>query len=176
LKPQKDSRIGLETPFAHIKQKEWKMNYPKSWRRLIWLLIATLAGAAVIWQVAGRNQSTASKEQTGQPLPYKILDDEMGTIIRIGVKADVNEQQLRATLAKAADDHQDDPARDYLTADFLSVQAYLVQEEGRSTMPAGQLRRYVPAGNARQRKKITGDRGKEDSFTITLDDAKRTLQ
>ncbi|SRR6266498_3390346 len=152
------------------------MNYPKSLRRLIWLLIATLAGAAIIWQVAGRNQNTASKDQAGQSVPYKILDDEMGTIIRIGVKADINEQQLRATLAKAADEHQDDPARDYLTADFLSVQAFLFREERQSTVPAGQLRRFVPAGNARDRKKITGDRGKEDSFTITLDNAKRTLQ
>jgi hypothetical protein len=152
------------------------MNYLKSSRRLIWILIATLAGVVIIWLVAGRNQSTASKDQASQPVPYKILDDEMGTIIRIGVKADVNEPQLRATLAKAADEHQDDPARDYLTGDFLSVQAYLVREERQSAAPAGQLRRYVPAGNARERKKITGDRGKEDSFTITLDDAKRTLQ
>lgn len=145
-------------------------------RGLMWIVIGTLAGAAIIWQVAGRNQSTPSADKWGPPVPYKILDDEMGTIIRIGVTADVNEQQLRATLAKAADEHQDDAARDYLTAEFLSVQAYLLQEERQSTTPAGILRRNVPPGNARERKKIAGDRGKEDSFTITLDNAKRTLQ
>lgn len=142
----------------------------------MWIVIGTLAGAAIIWQVAGRNQSTPSADKSGPPVPYKILDDEMGSIIRIGVTADVNEQQLRATLAKAADEHQDDAARDYLTAEFLSVQAYLLQEERQSTTPAGILRRYVPPGNARERKKIAGDRGKEDSFTITLDNAKRTVQ
>jgi hypothetical protein len=157
-------------------RKERNMIYMKSSRMLICILFAVTAGTTTIWLVAGRNPNKVGKDEAHQPVAYKIIEDDMGTIIRIGVKADVNEQQLRATLAKAADEHQDDPARDYLTADFLSVQAYLVQEERQSTEPAGQLRRYVPAGNARERKKITGDRGQADSFTITLTNAKRTLQ
>jgi hypothetical protein len=156
--------------------EERNMNYLKSSSRLFWLLIATLAVAAIIWQVAGLNRRTPNKDQTSEGVVYKILDDQMGTIIRIGVTADINEEQLRATLAKAADDHQDDPARDYLTANFLSIQAYLVREGRESAIAAGQLRRPVPPGNARERKKVTGDRGKEDRFTITLDEARQTLQ
>src|SRR6266446_3157675 len=166
--------LGLETPYVPTKFKEDCVKQARWSGALCWALMAVAVTSQSFWVFARGNQN-ASRNGDGRAISYEILPDDMNTVIVIGVKADVNEPQLRATLAKAADEHQD-AARDYLTADFLSVQAYLVREERQSAAPAGQLRRYVPAGNARERKKTTGDRGKEDSFTITLDDAKRTLQ
>src|SRR5205809_7489999 len=61
-----------------------------------------------------------------QPVQYEILEDDMGSKIEIGVAADINEDQLRATLIRAADDHQDDAARDYLTSMYFWVHANLV--------------------------------------------------
>ena len=99
----------------------------------------------------------------------------MGTTIKIGVTSTVNEKELRATLAKAAGDHQDDPARDYLSSMYLVVEAYLIKDDKRSTTPAGILRRYVPPGNPAERKKFTIDRAKDDKFTLSIDEASKTL-
>jgi hypothetical protein len=99
----------------------------------------------------------------------------MGTIIRIGVDAEVDDEQLRATLAKVASEHQDDAARDYLTSMYLWVEAYLVKEGRQSSVPAGHLRRFVPPGNPAERRKMTANRERGDSFTLTIEEAKRTL-
>lgn len=108
-------------------------------------------------------------------IPYTILDDYMGTNIKIGVASSVTEGELRATLERAADEHQDDAARDYLVSMYLWVDAYLVSDNQASTIPAGTLRRYVPGGNPAERRKLTIDRRKDDRFTITLDEARKTV-
>jgi hypothetical protein len=137
------------------------------------ILIVAVAGAGC-WPLARQSQP-ADKETLKNAVSYSILDDDMGTTIGIGLNSSVTEEQLRATLVKAANDHQDDPARDYLTSMFLWVEAYLVRDGDQSRIPAGRLKRYVPPGNPAERRKLTTDRTKDDSFTITLDEAKKTL-
>jgi hypothetical protein len=116
-------------------------------------------------------------DSSNKSVPYVILYDEMNTIIQIGVMENVDETQLRQVLVNAADEHQDDAARDYLASMYLVVEALLTRQDGmQSKIPAGRLVRYVPPGNPAQRKKITTDRRIGDKFTMTLADAKRTLQ
>ena len=141
---------------------------------LVSLLVAT-ATAAGCWLFAPEDRPS-DKSTVKNAVPFSILDDDMGIIIKIGVSPSITEQQLRATLVRAANDHQDDPARDYLTSMFLWVEAYLVKDRDQSSVPGGRLKRYVPPGNPAERKKLTTDRTKDDAFTITLDEAKKTLQ
>ena len=145
---------------------------------LIWLLIATIAAGLTVWVVSRNSQRDGGKNGAGQcqAVSYKILDDDMGTVIRIGVEPQINEHQLRATLAKAADEHQDDPARDYLVSMVLWVEVYLLRDGRQSSIPAGSLRRYVPPGNPAERRKISTDRRKLDSFITTINEARGTLQ
>jgi hypothetical protein len=149
------------------------MKYNRRFRTLAWVLIATTTAGIGLWLVARGSQNTASRGSLSQPVPYTILYDERGFIIRIGVKADVNEEQLRATLVKAADEHQDDAARDYLMMEHLLVEAYLEREGRLSSVPAGRIRRYVLPRNPESREDTATE---QDSFTINLDEAKRTLQ
>ncbi len=123
----------------------------------------------------GRGTAKNQERPNAHPISYKMLYDEMGAKISIGVESEIDEQQLRATLAKAAKDHQDDPARDYFVADHLWVEAYLVIKERQSTKPAGRLGRYVPPRNP-DAKDEDPNTVKEDQFFITLEEAKRTLQ
>jgi|SRR5947209_1140477 len=139
---------------------------------LISLLIAT---ATVGYWLLAQESHPSDKDTLNDAVSYSILDDYMGTKIRIGVNASITEQQLRATLVKAANDHQDDPARDYLTSMFLWVEAYLVRDGEQSSISAGRLRRYVPPGNPAERRKLTSDRTKDDNLSITLNEAKETL-
>lgn len=144
-------------------------------RALVWTSIVTAAiGIGVLFVARARHEAISSNPS--QPAAYEILSDEMGTLICIGVPVDTNEEQLRATLVKVADEHQDDAARDYMTSMYLWVEAYLVKDGQRSRVPAGSLRRFVPPGNAEERRRMKIDRGAWDSFAITLDEAKRTLQ
>ena len=78
---------------------------------------------------------------------YAMLADNMITIIAIGVDANTSERQLYATLSQAADEHMNDPARDYLFVPYLKVQAYLIKDGKESSEIAGSLRRYVPPRN-----------------------------
>ncbi len=119
---------------------------------LVSLLVAT-ATAAGCWLFA-REDRPSDKSTVKNAVPYTILDDDMGIIIKIGVSPSITEQQLRATLVRAANDHQDDPARDYLTSMFLWVEAYLIADGNQSTISAGRLKRYVPPGNPAERKKV----------------------
>lgn len=151
------------------------MKYSHRFRILVWVLVAITTAGISFWLVARGSQNTA-RDKPGRPIPYEIIKDDMGTIIRIGIQPDVNEEQLRATLAQAANDHQDDSARDYLTSMYLRVEAYLVREGHQSSIAAGRLQRYVPPGNPAARRKMTADRTKDDSFALNLDEAKRTLQ
>lgn len=145
-------------------------------RIVFWILIATTIASVTIWLIARASQNATGRDGLSQSVPvsYKILNDDMGSVIRIGVEWQINEEQLRATLAKAADEQQDDPARDYLTSMILWVEAYLLRDGRQSTIPAGRLRRHVPPGNPAQRRSMTVDRAKWDSFEITLDEARRT--
>ena len=137
------------------------------------LLLASCMSAGC-WPFADDGQRSRNVNSS-DAVPYSVLEDGMGAMIRIGVDSAITEKQLRATLSKAADDHQDDAARDYLTLNFLRVDAYLVKDGRRSTTAAGTLQRYVPPGNPAERKKITTDRTKRDTFTISIDEAARTL-
>ena len=78
---------------------------------------------------------------------YAMLADNMITIIAIGVDANISERQLYATLSQAADEHMNDPARDYLFFPYLDVEAYLIKDGKESSEIAGSLRRYVPPRN-----------------------------
>jgi hypothetical protein len=139
-------------------------------------VVSLLLGIIHLSSCAG--QSPAQNQSKARPVSYKILKDEMGAKISIGVEPEINEQQLRSTLVKAAADHQDDAARDYLVSDRLWVYAYLVLGERQSTIPAGTLRRYVPPTNpdAKEDDFLTRSMGKDDKFCIKLGEARKTLQ
>lgn len=147
------------------------MRFDCHFRILVWVLVATTASLCLSL-VARDGEHMMGKNGLSQPVPYTVLYDEMEFIIRIEVKAEVNEEQLRATLVKAANEHQDDAARDYLMMEHLLVEAYIEREGRVSSIPAGRLRRYVPPRNPESRDATRTD---QDSFTITLDEAKRTL-
>jgi hypothetical protein len=114
------------------------------------------------------------QEKTARPIAYEILEDDMGTRITIGVDSEITEDQLKATLAKAATDHQNDPARDYLVSERLWVDAYLIKQGKRSTVPAGTLGRYVPPRNpeAKKNEKVANT---DDELRIRLEEARRGL-
>lgn len=137
--------------------------------------IAILVGV-VLLNCCG--QSPAQNEDKTKPTSYHIIKDDMTAKIVIGVAPDITEQQLRATLAKAADEHQSDAARDYLFSDRLWVDAYLAKEKRQSALPAGTLRRYAPPRNPNVKgdDALTTAMGKDDKFFIKLEEARRTLQ
>jgi hypothetical protein len=138
-------------------------------------LILILFSSIYLSACNGRSVAKSQDESKAQPLSYQVLKDEMGFTISIGVESEITEQQLRVTLAKAADDHQNDAARDYLMMDHLWVDAYLIAGEHQSTIPAGRLSRYVPPRNPNIKDEDPSTE-REDKFTITLEEAKKTLQ
>lgn len=141
------------------------------------LLLSQALAIAVCLFTACNSQSTASgSNHETQPVPYKILKDEMGFNLHIGVQWQVNEAQLKATLVKAATEHQNDPARDYLMSEYLWVEAYLEKDGRHSSAPAGRLRRYVPARNGAPGDDSPEAVEKEDKFFITLEEARKTLE
>jgi hypothetical protein len=105
-----------------------------------------------------------------QPIAYGIVQDRMDTIVCISVPQHISEDELRATLSRAADDHQDDSGRDYLFADFLRVEAYLRSPDGRLTRTrAGRIIRILPDGNVTERRSVpASERRKKDSYVIDL--------
>ncbi len=103
---------------------------------------------------------------------YRVLWDDHGTFILIAVSPQITDEKLRAVLKEVADNHQDDPARDYLVSDHLWVLAYL-EEDGRcSKVDAGRLRRFVPPRNV----PASGQRTKRDRVIIRIRAAQRSLQ
>ena len=114
-----------------------------------------------------------------EPVPYEVLDDQQ-TRIRIAVAPEVDEKQLRATLRKAADDHQNDPERDLLLSTYMWVEVYLLDGQRQSAAPAGKLRRYVPPKQPREHKDwldwLPDLVGKKDKFYLTLEKARKSLQ
>jgi len=141
-------------------------------RLISWILIL-LSTPAWLWGFGGRAQGSTDAERS-PVTSYKVIEDNMGTKVIIGLRADVNEEELRATLRKAADDHQNDPARDYLGSMYLWVEAYLVLDGRQSATSAGILRRCVPFDNPRVRQKQKR-RYYDDKFTLTLAEAKHSL-
>jgi hypothetical protein len=145
-----------------------KHQLSKVYVTLIIVLILLYVGACV-------GQRPTQNQVTTEPDSYKILKDDMGFTIRVGVGSEIDEQKLRATLVKVADDHQNDAARDYLVSDHLWIDAYLMLGEKLSTIPAGRIGRYVPPRNP-EAKDEDPSTEKEDQFIITLEAARKTLQ
>jgi hypothetical protein len=90
--------------------------------------------------------------KTSNAVPYQVIDDDMGSYIAIAVPSNVTTEQLRATLVKVANEHQDDRTRDYLMWMYPGVDAFLAQDGRQSKESAGHLRRYVPLTNPEKRK------------------------
>jgi hypothetical protein len=121
-----------------------------------------------------------NQQDAAAPVDYSIIEDYMGTKVKIGVPVDIDEKQLRATLRKAADDHQYDAARDLLLSDYLWVEAYLTNGRTQSTVTAGRLRRYVPPKNEKRKPGNWWDvlsqiAGRQDQFSINLSGARKSL-
>ena len=164
--------IGSETHSVLTRNEDVTMRN-KCWEfSSIPFVLAVVAVAGIIWQAYACSYRKAQHTQAPQ---YTILEDDMGTIIQIGVGPDIDEATLRRVLALAADDRQDDEARDYLTANYLTVRAYLARSGCKGTVAAGELRRYIPPGNPRERKALTTDRRAGDTLTITIDRARQDL-
>ena len=131
-----------------------------------------------IYALTAHRQRQAAK--LNKPVPYQVLEDTMGVKISIGVDSGTTEQQLLATLSRAADDHEYDAARDLLLSSYFSVEAYLLENGKRSTEVAGIIKRYVPP-KGEQKKLDWIDwlpdlYGKEDKFSITLEKAKLSFR
>jgi hypothetical protein len=126
--------------------------------------------------------SSFGRHSPAEPVDYVVLEDAMDARIAIGVSATVDEPRLRATLARAAGEHKYDAARDYLFADYFWIEAYLLDGETRGTVRAGEVRRYVPPRNPAVREhedwldRLPDVLGREDVFTISLDEARRDLE
>jgi hypothetical protein len=118
----------------------------------------------------------AAANKASKAVPYQIIDDDLGSYISIAVPFDLTTEQLRATLVKVANDHQDDRARDYLMSIYLGVDAFLVRDGRQSKEAAGRLRRYVPWTNPEKRKRMRCDRSMFDKLDIALDHARQTLK
>ena len=134
-------------------------------------LIALIAALSI-----SCHRSNPSKDNhASQGIPYQVLEDRMSEKVIIGVPPNVSEEQLRATLSKAADDHQDDGARDYLLSSYLWIEAYLVKDGHRGSVVAGLLKRYVPWENPEVRRKLKTNRRQGDKLTISLIEARLAL-
>ena len=128
-----------------------------------------------VWYVHAGDPMVAVNK-TSKAVPYQVVDDDMGSCVAIGLPFDVTTEQLQATLVKVANEHQDDPKRDYLMSIYLGVDAFLVQDGRQSKEAAGHLRRYVPWANAKNRKSMQVDRSMFDKLDISLDHARQTIK
>jgi len=81
------------------------------------------------------------------PGGYVILEDTGTAVVRVGVPASVNEEELVSVLKRAADERQNLLGRDVLLGNHFFVEAYLVRNGYVSEHFAGRLRRYVPVKN-----------------------------
>lgn len=148
----------------------------KSKRVWKYVLIAVLATLS-IWVWTRDSRRTASRSTP--PVAYEVLQDTMGSTMSIAVDSTITENQLLATLARAADDHQYDPPRDLLLTDYFTVEAYLVESGKQSAERAGAITRYVPPKNPSKQKHWTDwfpdFYGKDDKFSVSLSTAKRSL-
>ena len=146
--------------------------------RTVWILICV--GLLLLVVIGGvrhlRNAPrSAQTEKAGAPFIYTILQDDRGKTLNIGVQCPIDEKNLKATLIKAANDHQNDAARDYLISKYFYVKAYIVNKDRVSSVPAGIIERYVPPRNPRIKEEPLSDADKEDEFEITIREAINSL-
>jgi hypothetical protein len=147
--------------------------------RLANRLTSFFAAASLLWFASGcAQQADGAQKQPQVPaaVTYVLLEDDMESWIVIGVKPDVTENELKTILRNAANEHQDDSARDYMLQTSFRVEALLVKGGLRSGVPAGVLRRPVPFKNPQERKKLKDDRTKYDKISITLENARLSLK
>jgi len=122
-------------------------------------------------------QSVSTNQHPAEPVEYEVLEDDNGTIVKIGVKSNISENQLRATLTKASNDAQNNKARDYMFSPYLWIEAYLVENGKKSSIPAGRLRKYIPPKNLDYREEDNPIFvGKDDLFEISLENAHRSIK
>jgi hypothetical protein len=148
--------------------------------RIGFLKYAPLALLPVLGIYAWTTHRNREAVKLVNPVTYQVIDDAMGVKMTIAVDARINEQELVATLSRAADDHQYDAARDLLLSSYFSVEAYLVDSDKRSTEVAGTIKRYVPPKSDSKRRDwldwLPDLYGKEDKFSIRLDKARASMQ
>jgi hypothetical protein len=142
--------------------------------KLLALIVTLIIGvlADVAW--SSYNPPFVKERDT---VRYVMLADNMITIIAIGVDSNVSERQLYATLSQAADEHMNDPARDYLFVPYLNVEAYLIKDGKPSSKIAGSLRRFVLPRNPTIGSSILDavTLRKSDSFSSNLPRARRSF-
>lgn len=112
---------------------------------------------------------------------YTIIRDDHQTKILIGVAPTIDEESLLRTLTKAADENQSYSKRDYMLSSYLWVEAYLVDGNLQSKVPAGKLRRYMPPINGETRKSlfdliVSIILPRNDSFSVTLQEAHLSMK
>ena len=111
----------------------------------------------------------------GSPTTYVVLrDNGLDPFIVIGIDERVSEEDLCTTLRKVADEHQNDPAREYwLGQEHLTVRAYLMRNGVRSHFQAATLYRYIPIRNPPEAAQQDGPR--EDRVYRSFWLARRSL-
>lgn len=83
---------------------------------------------------------------------YKVIRDRFDTTVEIAVSSDLNKDELCTAMTLAANELQDSPARDYLMAEYLWIEAYLFEGKRISKISAGKLRRQVFVGTKREKR------------------------
>ncbi|HMV82537.1 MAG TPA: hypothetical protein PKA34_05350 [Blastocatellia bacterium] len=142
------------------------------------LIALCIISIAFIWNYY--NKQPVYDKKPHEHDKYSIIRDDHQAKISIGVGSNTNRNGLMRILAKAADEHQSYSERDYMFLEYLWVEAYLVDGDRQSKVPAGKLRRYVPPINAGRHLTLY-DRfisivlPREDSFSITLYEARVSL-
>jgi hypothetical protein len=158
--------------FASIKSNLFRMR--RIFLKLLALIVTLIIGVSADVAWSAYNPPFVKERDT---VRYVMLADNMITIIAIGVDSNVSERQLYATLSQAADEHMNEPARDYLFVPYLNVEAYLIKDGKQSSKIAGSLRRFVPPRNPTIESSILDaiTLGKSDSFTSNLSRAVRSF-
>jgi hypothetical protein len=110
-------------------------------------------------------------EKELEKFEYKIIKDEGGFGMSIGVDSELSIEQIKKTLVKAANEHESDRARDYMSSEYLIIQAYLIKGDKQSEVWAGKIRRYVPPRN-----NTALEKEEEDVFWFNLDKARKSIK
>jgi hypothetical protein len=107
-------------------------------------------------------------KETHKPVPYTVsFDNKLTPLIIIELDANVSSEEMCATLAEVADQHEHDSIREYWVTEYLQIRAYLVKDGKRSYFEAGRLYRYIPAASETE--------GKPDQFRTQFRLAKLSL-
>lgn len=141
---------------------------------LCFMIVVIMATGCCVYRAEPMNSIVPAEPKDA--VSYQLLKDVNDSVIQIGVRPDISDLQLKDILAKAADDHQDDTARDYMSSSYLWVEAYLVSGGRSSRVAAGSLRRYVPLMNPEERHKLKVDRRRFDKYEITLGKARKSIE